>query len=324
MSENTPNKNVRNDEIDLLDLLNRMANTFMKLTNYIGRIILISVVFIIRRSLPLGISIFVGIGIAYIMKSKAPSIYTSDMVLRSNVIETSEIISYINKLQTFNKQELALILNIPLETSNNLNLISAFWIIDKNKDRIPDYVDYSYTHDIYDTTNIRMGDRLDIRVTTNYPKELNSIRDGIIKYINSDSLFILRNKVRLSQNLEFLNRIYLDIKQLDSLQKVKYFEETRKRNAQSGGQIVFMQEQSTQLLYNDIYSLYDRKRDLETYRDVYPGIVTVLSDFSIPTSRVNGLLFYARKVIPTVLIITLIILVIFSNRKKLKDIYNKY
>jgi len=87
---------------------------------------------------------------------------------------------------------------------------------------------------------------------------------------------------------------------------------------------VFMQEQNTQLLYNDIYSLYDRKQALETNRDLNRAIVTVLSDFSIPTSRVNGLSYYARRVIPAILIITLIILVIIANRNKLIDIFHKY
>ena len=324
MSENTTNREVRNDEIDLLDLFNRMGRTIRKWTNSLGRAFLISVVFLIKRWFPIGLSVAAGFGISFFMKSAAPSIYTSDMVLRSNLIETSEMISYINKLQALDKQTLSQTLGISPGTSNNIRNLSAFWIIDKNKDGIPDHVDYANAHNIYDTTNVRMRDRFDIRVIIKSPQELNLVKDGLLRYIESNSQYQQKNTIRMAHHKELIERLNVDIKNLDSLQKVKYFEETRKRTSQTGGQIVFMQEQNTQLLYNDIYSLYDRKQALETNRDLNRAIVTVLSDFSIPTSRVNGLSYYARRVIPAILIITLIILVIIANRNKLIDIFHKY
>jgi hypothetical protein len=85
-----------------------------------------------------------------------------------------------------------------------------------------------------------------------------------------------------------------------------------------------MQEQNTQLLYNDIYTLYYRKQSLESERDIYNGIVTLLSDFSQPTSRINGLWYYAKDYVPVILIITLLILILLANRDRLKEIYKKY
>jgi len=324
MSEDTTNKNVRNDEIDLLDLFNRMGRTLRKWTNSLGRAFLISVVFLIKRWLPIGLSVAAGFGIAFFMKSAAPSIYTSDMVLRSNLIDNAQMIAYINRLQTFDRKTLSETLNLPEGTIKNILSIGAYWIIDLNKDRVPDNVDYRNSHNIYDTTNIRMQDRFDVQVKIKSPQDLDILRDGIIKYINSDPLFQQRNNIRLSQNQELLERLNIDIKQLDSLQKVKYFEETRKRTSQTGGQIVFMQEQNTQLLYNDIYSLYYRKQSLESERNIYNGIVTLLSDFSQPTSRINGLWYYAKDYVPVILIITLLILIASANRDRLKEIYKKY
>ncbi|MBK9390224.1 MAG: hypothetical protein IPN68_08545 [Bacteroidetes bacterium] len=45
MSENTTNNNVRNDEIDLLDLFNRMGKTNKRMDGSTWKAILISVVF---------------------------------------------------------------------------------------------------------------------------------------------------------------------------------------------------------------------------------------------------------------------------------------
>jgi hypothetical protein len=333
------NKNVREDEIDLLDLFRRMGRTIGRWVEALGKAFLISVVFIIRRWLPLGLSIAAGIGISYLLKTTSASLYTSDLVFRNNLVimdilktrdnsgTTSEIISKINKLHLFcsenNLPALSQVLSMTPESVKNISDISAFWIIDQS-DGIPDYVDYKGNHSPSDTINIRMQDRLDIRVKINSPQDLNLVRDGIIKFISNDSLCQQRNRVRLRQNQELLARLDYDLLQLDSLQKVKYFEETRNMKPNSGGQMIFLQEQKTQLVYPEIYALYTRKQTLETERDLYKGIVTVLSDFSLPSKRENGVTYYGKYVIPFFFFITLSILIFLVNRRKLEEIYKKY
>jgi hypothetical protein len=336
----TPDKKVKDDEIDLLDLFSRIAATLTRWANNVVRAFLISVVFMIRRWLPLGLSLAAGISLSYIFKSASPSFYTSDMVLRNNLVQmdkiklrdvsgtTAELISKINKLNTLNSENNLLALSNALsmrpESVKNFSEINAFWIIDQSKDGIPDFVDYKGNHSASDTINIRMQDRLDVRVKINSPQDLNLLRDGIIKYIETDSLFQQRNKVRLRQNQELLKRLDFDILQLDSLQKVKYFEETRNIKPISGGQIVFMQEQKTQLVYPDIYSLYSRKQQLETERDLYKETVTVLSDFPFPSKRDNGASYYGKYLIPLFFFLTLFILIVLANRRRLEDIFKKY
>ncbi len=115
-----------------------------------------------------------------------------------------------------------------------------------------------------------------------------------------------------------------DIKQLDSLQKVKYFEETRNMTPKPGGQIIFLQEQKTQLIYPDIYTLYTKKQEIESDLDLYGGIVTVLSDFSLPAIRDNGTMYYSKKIVPYLVGITLLFLILIANQKWIKDVFNKY
>jgi hypothetical protein len=340
MSETTSNKNVREDEIDLLDLFRRIGKTLNRWASALGKALLISIVFLLKRWIPLGISITAGIAISYILKITSPSFYTSDLVFRNNLIlmdkktlrdnsgTTSEIISKINKLHTFcsenNLAALSQAIAMKPESVKNISDISAFWIIDQSRDGIPDYVDYKDNPSAYDTVNIRMQDRIDVRVKINSPQDLNMIRDGIIRFIEIDSLYQQRNRVRLRQNHDMLTRLDYDIIQLDSLQKVKYFEETRNVKPNSGGQIVFMQEQKTQLVYGDIYLLYERKQKLESERDLYKGVVTVLSDFSLPAKRDNGVMFYGKNIIPLIFMATLLLLIILANRRRMEEIYKKY
>jgi hypothetical protein len=328
MSENNQNINAKNDEIDILDLFRRMGKTLNQWANAIGRAILISFVFLLRRWLPIGLSLALGVGVSYLLKGLSSSFYTSDLVLRTNPVSTSDMISYVNRLQKFSKENndaaLAEALSIEADQVNRIIDIGAYWIIDKYKDGIPDFVDYKYRMNNSDSAYYRMNDRLDIRVITTNTMDLPNLRNGIIKFINSDSLFQQHNRVRLRHNNELLTRLKYDILQLDSLQRVKYFEETRNLHPQSGGQMIFLQEQKTQLVYTDIYSLYARKQAIEVDCDLYKDIVTVLSDFSITIERVNGGLFYGKTIIPAFFLLTLLMLIIQANWKSLKDLLKKY
>lgn len=328
MSENATNKNASNDEIDLLDLFRRMGRTVSEWLNALGRAFLISIVFLLKRWIPLGLSIALGVGASYLLKFNSDSSFSSDLVLRSNVVSNSDMISYINRLHTYctdaNTLALSDAISLPSKQLNNIIDISAYWIIDKGRDGIPDYVDYANKASVTDTVNIRMQDRLNIMVKIKSPQELGIVSASIEKYIEKDSLFQQRNRVRLRQNGEMLARLSYDIVQLDSLQKVKYFEETRSMLPKNGQQMIFLQEQKTQLMYQDIQNLYIKKQALEADRDLYKKIVTVLSEFSIPSRRENGGSFYAKKIIPIFFIITLLILILLANRKRLEEVYRKY
>jgi hypothetical protein len=346
MSENTSNKNVRDDEIDLSDLFRRMGRTFNHWGKSLGRAFLITTIFILRRWVPLGLSVLLGVGASYLLRTTSPSSYTSDLVLRNNIVDpvskknisdhelrsstisNADMIAYLNRLQTYcrerNVTALSNAISISEQQGKNISDISAFWVIDEGNDKIPDYIDYNNNHNVSDTVNVRMKDRVDIRVRINSPQELTTVRNGIMTFINSDSLFQQRNRVRLRQNQELIKRLDNDILQLDSLQKVKYFEETRNSQPQTGGQMIFLQDRKTQLVYTDIYALYSRKQALESERDLYKGIVTLLSDFSLPTRRDNGILFYSKQLVPIFFCLTLLILIILANRKKLEEVYKKY
>jgi hypothetical protein len=341
MSENTDNnKNSRNDEIDLLELFRRIGKTLSRWFSALLRASLISVVFILRRWIPLTISIIIGVGISYLLKTSSPSFYTSDLVLRNNIIKpenplrknnsatTAEMIAAINRLHEYCMEGNTLALLSALadkpEEVNIIRDISAYWIIDKGNNGVPDYVDYKGTHNIYDTTNVRMQDRFDIRVKIQSPNELSALKNHLLSYLERDSLFQQKNRLRIKQDYEMLYRVEYDISQLDSLQKFKYFEEPRNIKPKEGGQIIFMQDQKTQLLYTDIYTLYTKKQELETDLDLYSGIVTILSDFSLPAFRENSTSYYGKKVIPVLTGLTLLVLILLANRKKIREIFQNY
>ena len=328
MSDNKTNKDVRNDEIDLLDLFNRMGRTFKHWGNSLINATLITIVFIIKKRIPLIISLIIGIIIFLFSTKTSPQMYSSELIFRNNTVSNSDMIEYLNRLHKYctsgTVKELSGVFEISNEEINEINDISAFWIISNKREKIPLYVDYEKAFKLSDTANIRMQDRMALRVISKSKVDLNKIRDGIMLFINSDSLFQQKNHLRLRQNQELLTRLYIDIAELDSLQKVKYFEETRNRQPQKGAQLIFMQQQTTQLVYSDIYSLYARRQSLETERDLYDSIVTIISDFTLPEIMNKQGFLYGKSIVLSLFFGTLMVLVLLANRKKLIEIYNKY
>jgi hypothetical protein len=328
MSKNTLPGESRGDDIDLLDLLSRIRNAFASMFNGIGRGFLVSVAFLFRNVWPLLFSVIIGLVLSLTLKMVSKPFYVSEIILRSNAIPNSDMIEYFGKLTAALKENnyagISSALSVPLEKASKIDDIRPYWVVDKNKDNVQDYIDYKGSFNVYDTLDQRMQDRFVVEVSLGDPSILPAISKGFLSFPRNNEAFRLKNDFRLKKNTELLTRLAYDIKQLDSLQKVKYFEETRNKIPEKGGQMIFLQEQKTQLVYDDIYNLYQRKQSLEQENELYSDLITVMSDFSIPVKRHNGGFYFGEIAVPACFVITLIILILMSNRKRLKEFYRKY
>lgn len=316
------------DEIDLIDIFSRLGRSVVKGFKALWDGFLYTFFFLIRNMIWLGIGLFIGVAASYLIKLSAEKFYSSDIILRSNTISNADIISYINKLHTFcvekNYAELASSLSVPQEEVKNIKDIQAFWFIDLGSDEIPDYVDFRGKYNVLDTVNIRMSDRFLIRVRTSVPQNLSKIREGIFSYIGKNQFFSEQNELRLKQADALLARIDYEVEQLDSLQKVKYFEESRRLIPKEGGQMIFLQDFQTQLLHEDINQLITRRQELERIRTIYPELITLLSDFTPPIKPKNGTLYYGKYLIPLFFVISIILIILIRNRARLAEAYRKY
>ena len=309
------------EEIDLLQLLYRAWMFIVNILTGIFNIMLELLKLLLGRWLVMLIALFIGLGLTYIATKVYRPYFESDITLRTNVIQNSELIPYINKLHKYCLDKNTASLEAAL-SGNGLDIaavkdIEAFWVVDLGNDDVPDFVDYKEKHNLYDTLNVRMADRLNVRAKVYDPGAFAALGKSIVNYINSNSLFQTRNDLRLSHYQEKLDRMVYDIYRLDSLQDVKYFEETRRSIPASGGQIVFMQEQTTQLLYNDILWLTDEVQEIDEMANIFGDIVTPLVDFTPTTSPKNSYSYYALRIVPAVLLLTILFLLLVVYRKDL-------
>ena len=230
MTKELENKNQprANDEIDLLELFNKMGKGIKWFLINVWDISLKVTVFFIRKSPYLITFIILGFLVALFKFNTSDRFYTSDMILRSNSVSNADMIAHINKLHFYgeedNMQALAQALNLDSSEVANLVDIEAYWIIDINRDEIPDLVDDRNRYD-QDTSVTHMASRFDVRVKTKQPQDLDIIREGILHHINTNRFFEKDNRIRLIQLRERIAKTETELSELDSLQNYKYFEE---------------------------------------------------------------------------------------------------
>jgi hypothetical protein len=328
MTKELENKNQKrpNDEIDLLELFNKMGKGIKRLFINIWDIFLKVTVFLIKKSPYLIAFIILGFLVAFLKFKTSDRFFSSDMILRSNSVANADMIAHINKLHFYgeedNKQALAQSLDLDSAEVENLVYIEAFWIIDINRDGIPDLVDNKNKYD-QDTTVTHMSSRFDIRVKTLQPQSLDKVRDGILYHINTNLFFEKINRIRLVQLRERIAKTETELSELDSLQNYKYFEE-RQKGKFSEGQMVFLSEQETKLFHGSVFELYQSKQNLDRELDIYSEIVTVLDDFTPPAQPENSYLDIAKTWVILFFVLGLVFVVTLSFRKELISVYRKY
>jgi len=314
------------DEIDLLELFRKTGNKFKDFIIWLWELFLRITVFFIRKSPYLITFIILGFLVALFKFKTSDRFYLSDMILRSNSVSNADMIAHINKLHFYgeedNKQALAQSLNLDSAEVENLVDIEAFWIIDRNRDGIPDMIDDENKYD-EDTSVTHMSSRFDVRVKTLHPQSLDKVRDGILHHINTNQFFEKINRIRLIQLRERIAKTETELSELDSLQNYKYFEE-RQKGKFSEGQMVFLNEQETKLFHESVFELYQSKQDLDMELDIYSEIVTVLDDFTPPAQPENSYLHIAKTWVILFFVLGLIFMVVLSFRKELTSVYKKY
>ncbi len=320
------NQNRQNDEIDLLELFNKTGKGIKRFLINIWDIFFKVTVFFIKKSPYLILFIILGFLVALLKFKTSDRYYSSDMILRSNSTSNADMIAHINELHFYgvenNNQALAQSLDLDSTEVENLVDIEAFWIIDRNRDGIPDLVDEKNKYD-QDTSVTHMASRFDVRVKTLQPQSLDKVKDGILYHINANQFFEKNNRIRLIQLRERITKTATELSELDSLQNYKYFEE-RQKGKFSEGQMVFLNEPETKLYHGSVFELYGSKQSLDRELDIYSDIVTVLDDFTPPAQPENSYLSIAKTWVILFFVLGLIIVVVLSFRKELISVYRKY
>ncbi len=244
-------------EVNFLNLTVNLINRFFRiLLNFIKYFFKISLRYYYIIIFAIVITIFL-----YIKDRYTPPVYYSDLIIGSETIPANVLITDINKINKINFYSI-----FKISDSNDIK-IKAYWLIDIDKDNIPDYIDLDNSFPLKhkkDTTIKRISNRIVIRIS--YTKNLSSkklkdIQNGLLTYLNSITYNKKTNNIlkeNFSLKLQTTNKEY---KIIDSATKLYYINFTKTFVPMyNSNQVVFLGEKYNtylRLYHNQIISLYD-------------------------------------------------------------------
>jgi len=277
------------DEIDLIELFNRMGGGIKRGVLWTYRLILNFLMLIVRKSLWIVAFTIIGLIVAYVLYQVSRRFYSSEMTAISNSINNTYVVGSINLLNDVFKQKnypiAANYLNIDINRVQEIKSIEAFYTIDINKDGLPDYTDYKWKYNPRDTTK-RLDSYFVIRLEVYDESIFAQVRDGIKNYIYKNKFILDNNNERIRQNKILIETIENEIRKLDSLQKVEYFELPQMQRATSN-QMVVLNEKDRKLYHDQKLALEREKLRLEKDININSEPITVVQDFT-PLSKAEN------------------------------------
>ena len=310
----------RNDEIDLIELFQKMGTGIKNLFNKLIGLINSFFIFLIRKSVWLITFIILGSIVSYVLFTYSKRYYTSEMTARSNSMNNTVVVNSINLLNDLfissNYSALAGYLKINEDQAKNIKSIKALYGIDVNKDGLADFIDYKDTYNPQDTTKQRLSDIFYLKISVYDETVFPILKNSIKSYINSNPYVIENNDVRINQAKSQINVLKAEIAKLDSLQTVQYFEipKTQKSN---NNQMIVLNEKDIKLFHEDKIKLNSKILELEKDLAINPEPITVIQDFSQLSKTQNPITKYIKILIPIFFVLGLICALLWQYRKKI-------
>ena len=312
----------RNDEIDLIEVFQKMGNGIINLFNKFLNLLYLLLLFFIRKSILIFIFIILGLTLGFVQYKTSPRYYSSSLEAYSNAMASLDMINYLNNIHELfknqNTEGLESKLGIDLSELEKIKDVKAYKVIDLNKDGITDLVDYDEKYKSSDTTISR--NRFVIKVEVFDQTVFPTIQESIMSYIEQNKYLNELNTVRKKQLQELITKLDIEINTLDSLKKTEYFKKDDEKLKTQAGQLLVMNEKTTQLYHPQIISLYKEKQTLEHRLELRTDPVTIIQDFSALSKVENNLFSYMKRYGIYGIVLGILFSIIIENLKGIKKI----
>lgn len=314
-------------EINLMQLinlfLNWLKNTTISLVKLSGKLLQISYKY---KWMSL-VVILIAVAIGQYMARPSARIYKAEamgLLFGSEVQNIKEIFKQLENSDPKNNElSLASKLSIPDSVSNNIVGIETFYVIDYLNDGVGDLVDFNNSNSLKDTLNLRMTNRLYVRIKTMNVNQIPIVQTAIVQYF--DSLPEIKQQFEAKQR-NLMNRIEIcniELHRIDSMAEAEYFKNNLQQIKFDNNKLILGQ-QDKQLFYNHLLNLNSQKGEIENDLIQYTHAVTFPSGFVVTPAPLNGRLKYGVISIFFGYIISLMIIIIIDSRKKIiKFLENK-
>lgn len=306
----------RNDEIDLIEVFQKIGNAIVKLFNSFLFLLYRILLFFIRRAILIGVILILCLTFGVFKYKTSPSYYSSTLEAYSNAMSSIDMINYVNNLHELFLEDNTIGLQNKLGISEDkleeIKDVKAYKVVDFDMDGIPDLIDFEEDYETSDSIISR--NRFAVKVEVFNQESFPIIQESILSFIDQNKYIKERNTIRKRQLNELITKLDFEISSLDSLKKKEYFTKEEEAKTQTG-QILVMNEIETQLYHPQIIALYKEKQRLEETLELRTEPITIIQDFSTLSVTENNLMFYIKFWGPVGLFLGILIATLIETRK---------
>lgn len=282
-------------EINLLQLISIgfewIKNVFVKSTYFFG--FLLQLIF--KRKLSMLFVIVICVAIGQFLTSKSNRVYKAEavaMVYGSDAQMVREVSKQLeNSLQSNSLISLSTKLHLPDSVAKNIVSIQTFYMIDYMRDSVADKIDFSNSHSLEDTINVRMKDRIYLQLKTKNIAQVPQVQSAILNYFNSNEVLMNRLQVKRNELQQQITICDGELNRIDSLASISYFKENAQQLKFDQNKLL-LGEQNKQLFYNDLLRLQEIKSKSIIRLNDYKQPIEMPSGLIVNPLPLNGRLKY--------------------------------
>lgn len=287
-------------EIDLIDVISNFWG-------FLTRIFRNTMYFFIRNILLFALAIAISIILGLVTKKVGTPYFKSDLLCLSHTISNTDAVNIINN---WNYKT-----SFTPEQQKKIKDIKAYFVLDFNRDENWDIIEEYDDKNVFTTDtniiNVRMPKTFCVRVHIYDTLITQAIKDNFLQFLTNNERVVEMNKIRIIQQKELIAKIKNEIKDLDSLKRIKYFSE----NPIKSKDLTILNEKQQTLFHRYIIELFEEKQEKEKELFLSDQPFEVIQDFTIPRYEENSLKITLKKYIINGFFISLLLILIIDNRK---------
>lgn len=307
-------------EINLLQLITLFFDWLKKIglgiLNLIGYILQLT----FRHRITLIIIIGICVAVGQYMTRKSTRIYKAEamaMIYGSDAQTVKEVSRQLeNSLSSNNLISLATKLSLPDSVANNIDEISSFYVIDYMKDSVADIIDFKNKHSLSDTVNVRMRDRIYLRVKTKSIAQVPLVQAALLNYFNNSKVLKSEFESKKAGLIQKIKICDTEFTRIDSLAKVSYFKENDKQLSFDNNKLL-LGEQRKQLFSIELLRLLEIKSAAQYKLSEYNQPIDIPANFVVNPVPLNGRVKYGIYSILIGYALVLLISIFIENYKKI-------
>lgn len=287
----------KQNEINLLDLLLMLfawiSKAFHGLLVYMGKLSRL----IYRRKWYVTVTVVAGVAVGLYLSRPTARIYKAEgtaLILGADAQTVRQVFRQLENSDPRNPYtSLTGKLNLPDSVANNIVRIAAFYMIDYMRDSVADKVDFLDSHSLSDTMNVRMRDRVYIRLKTKNIPQVKVVEKAMLHFLNNNKVIQSQFNAKINDLNNQISICDSEIKRIDSLASIYYFNEKNNPQLSFERNTLIMGEQRKQLFYGDLMRIQELRNHAQLELSRFTKPVEIPSSLVVSPQPLNGRLEYA-------------------------------